>query len=116
MSKILTAIAAYNLTGGLTKASEKLNSENVTSACLSVTSTAGAGATGNSTLKLQASADGDAWFDVADATVTISSAEFNANTPKGFAISGLVYPFLRAQFVGNAAITAGVITVKAYLR
>jgi hypothetical protein len=78
--------------------------------------TAGAGATGNSTLKLQASADGTAWFDVADATVTISSAEFNANTPKGFAFSGLAYPFLRAYFAGNSAITAGVVTVVVYLR
>ena len=117
MGKIQTSISAYDTASGVDKAGTAIASVDATYACVALTSTAGAGATGNSITKLQGSLDGlVGWFDIASATVTSSSSEFNANTSKGFGIAlNKCFPFVRASFDGDAAISAGVITVKMYL-
>ena len=93
------------------QASDAVTSERITALCASVTVSASAGTTKEVVAKLQASADGVAWFDISGKTVTITG-----DTTGGFADTAVCYPYVRLAYTKNAATTAATIDAKIWAK
>ena len=108
--QLVTILSAYDLSGGDTT-TDVVRAENFSECSISVVQAGVVGTTKTIVVKLQASADGTAWFDVDASNATVTTADAAASSV-GFAASSLVYPYLRCNVDLHADITAGSVTVK----
>lgn len=105
INKLFTVSTNLSILVG--QVSDAISSARVNHLCVAVTTSATAGTTKQITAKLQASADGTAWFDVADKTVTITG-----DSTGGFADLNVAYPFIRLAYSKHADTTAATINAK----
>ena len=108
--KIFTVLDTYDLSGG-DSASDPISSAAFDAVSVSVVQADVTGTTKTVAVKLQASADGVAWFDTDATNHTVTTAD-SAASSVGFAASDLVYPYLRCYADAHADVTGGDLTVK----
>jgi len=107
INKLFTVSTNLSILVGQT--SDAISSARVNHLCVAVTTSATAGTTKQITAKLQASADGVAWFDV---DATNKAVTITGDTTGGFADLDVAYPFIRLAYVKHADTTAATINAK----
>jgi len=112
--QIKTLLNAYDLSGGMDKASDAFASSDIEKVGCSISfASITSGGTPSVDVYLQASIDGVSWFNTDATNHKVSSADLGTGDDLGFSAKDLFYPYLRL-YIDGTAITGGTATVKMF--